>query len=149
VAKDDAGFLTDEGGPDHAVRGKLLPVRLAGDIGRMKPALTPEEWKEWRRGRVSDRIEGRTFFVASDCGGEPYAEEVELDAHETAAKCLYGQPFGFTREDVLRLRAHAKWYDEQTQGVVYACPIEDIPSWQLRDMAERIAALLPPEEPDA
>ena len=48
----------------------------------------------------------------------------------------------FTELDVSRLREHADWYEEQTTGVIYACPEEDMPAWQLRNLAERIEVLL-------
>ena len=96
----------------------------------MRQAMAAEEWREFLRPSdrwPSERVEGRTLIVASDCGGEPCAEDVELDAHEVAAMCLHGQPFGFTREDVRRLRTAL--YAEH-----YA------------DLADRIEALLPPED---
>ncbi len=48
----------------------------------------------------------------------------------------------FTADDVTRLREHADWYEEMTPDVVYACPEEMMPAWQLRDLANRIEALI-------
>ncbi len=131
---------------------------------RIEPALSAEEWAEFldKSRWHGDRVEGRTLFVASDCGGEPYAEDVELDAHETAAKCLHGQPFGFTHEDVRRHREQAALLrdmeievesqgDQQTDGENAEFIRQQHERW-IREaawhesMAERLAALLPPEE---
>lgn len=55
-----------------------------------------------------------------------------LTIHGLAALALYGQPFGFTRED-LRLLKHCEasvgWKHEE----------------EVRNLADRIEALLPPE----
>ncbi|MSP63224.1 MAG: hypothetical protein EXR72_23365 [Myxococcales bacterium] len=56
--------------------------------------------------------------------------------HLHAALCLYGQPFGFTWEDVDGLRALA----ESLGGTIHN-PESVAP---LRDLADRIAAMLPP-----
>ena len=132
-------------------------------MAEIKPALTKEEWAEWLRPdrRHGDRIEGRTLYVCSDCGGEPYAEDVEMDAHKTAAKCLYGQPFGFTHEDVRRHREQAamfwRWVREAQERSMLQAPNPNEfgfassldrnisrAAWH-ESMASRIAALLPPE----
>lgn len=81
----------------------------------MKPALTAEEW-----GNVD----------------LPVADTPE-SRHATAALCLHGQPFGFTREDVIMLRAARLRLDGEEQ--------EDAWDKSLDSLADRIEALLPPE----
>lgn len=62
-----------------------------GGVTEMKPALTAEEWTEWR-----------------EKGWLPtYSELGSKYRHGCAALCLEEQPFGFTREDVEKLRAMA------------------------------------------
>lgn len=56
-------------------------------------------------------------------------------AHGLAASCLYGQPFGFTRYDVMVLRGVSC-----LDGPFRTCHAE------LNDLADRIEALLPPSE---
>ena len=87
----------------------------------MKPALTPEEWA-----KVLD---------SGWCGWMLK----ELSNHGAAAKLLHEQPFGFTREDVELLRETVPT-DVDQLGYAY-----EIQSY-LHDLADRIAALLPPEE---
>ena len=50
---------------------------------KIEPAVTPEEWKEFRAGEL---------------------HTTRLGFHATAALSLHGKPFGFTWEDVDRLR---------------------------------------------
>lgn len=82
-------------------------------MSQIQPAMTPEDWDE----RVSS---------VREMSAEDWAL---LGAHETAAICLHGQPFGFTWEDVDLLRRSAT-------------PPHD--SDPLDGLAARIAALLPP-----
>lgn len=56
--------------------------------------------------------------------------------HATAALCLHGQPFGFTREDVETILAGALALRED------GC---DLLSAELAAIADRVGALLPPE----
>lgn len=84
----------------------------------MKPALTPEQWADFRA-RGND---------------DSYEWPLDND-HATAALCLYGQPFGFTREDLTCLRYVMASLDHH--GIPQPC---------LESLADRIAALLPPEE---
>jgi hypothetical protein len=86
----------------------------------VKPALSPEEWKD-----VLQR------------NGDGW-NHARLTDYGEAAALLYHSGFGFTREDVFRLEA-------------VATLVEDLKYFQsgrpemLRDIAQRIAALLPPE----
>lgn len=83
----------------------------------IKPALTAEQW--------SKKLAGNT---------EPLGAITE---HGVAALCLYGQPFGFTREDVhvLGLVVGAAKEADSEYGQV------------LQSLADRIEALLPPAPP--
>lgn len=85
----------------------------------IKPALTAEEWAE--------RLVGEYPYVMVDL------KQRDVSNHGIAAKLLYGQPFGFTREDVKVLR-HAT-----EEG---GDPAMDL-------LADRIEALLPPKEDPA
>jgi len=110
----------------------------------IKPALTAKGWEEFlvSSAWAQERVEGEVFVVASDCGGQPFAEDVELDAHETAAKCLHGQPFGFTWEDVFALRGVALLIQYTNSGK------HSEEERLIVGLSDRIAALLPPRETD-
>lgn len=118
---------TDEPVADNNV---LLGVGMADET---QPALTPEEWgRRMAAGEPSPLIPGD-------------ADRRYLDRHATAAVCLHGQPFGFTWEDVDLLRGAADYWRPQDG---------DAREWDgfaarqqaMRDLADRIAALLPPRE---
>lgn len=88
----------------------------------MKPALTAEEW---------------AGVIPSDKEGIIHGYLRLEDKHGMAAQCLHDQPFGFTREDVELLM------DEVAQ-LKGEFPASDwMRFWKL---ADRIEALLPPEE---
>lgn len=100
----------------------------------MNPALTKEEWAR----------------LTIDEGQSEYAEDAVADAiaesnlntwgdarHALAALFLHGQPFGFTREDVELLREEAGHEIDAGNGREYR---------RLESLADRIEALLPPEE---
>ena len=83
----------------------------------IEPALSAEAWKRYPDVAV---------------GSLPPGDELPLyypSRHGIAAANLYGQPFGFTREDVRLL----EWW-----GMEY----EHTP---ILNLAARIAALLPPD----
>jgi hypothetical protein len=95
----------------------------------VKPALTAEEWTDMLRDEVPDPglvPLGQIPPFRPDVPHEFYGEP-----HRVAAVCLYGQPFGFTREDVRMLR--------NVQGI--ANDYDDF-----NELADRIEALLPPEK---
>jgi hypothetical protein len=98
----------------------------------IKPALTAEEW------------------------GTPHAldpnerEEFYTTPRKIAARCLYGQAFGFTREDVddcqlaaSQYEQSAKRYRGERDGGITAEAHEKLAT-RFRDRAGRIGALLPP-----
>jgi hypothetical protein len=94
---------------------------------KIKPALTAEDWKsqlEWING--------------GHRGMPPLVVESIIDAHVDAALALYGQPFGFTREDVGILREAAKRIERERNPYIM------FPE-NLSSLADRIEALLPPE----
>ena len=95
---------------------------------KIEPALTAEEWAH-----VAPLPAVGVELVWPDAVGR--AERV-VGAHAAAALALYGQPFGFTREDVALLR-----------GERFGGFNEDrVELWEAMDnLAARIAALLPPE----
>lgn len=59
------------------------------------------------------------------------------DRSVLAALALYKQPFGFTREDVAKLRSLAAFMD--------MVPLKGASIEEIRSIAVRIEALLPPE----
>ena len=101
----------------------------------MKPALTAEEWAEFDNGEAYVRETESEFRTPLgfrfDAGSA--SENIE-DPHGVAALCLYGQPFGFTMEDVEALRYEAEYATNGSQAV------------RLFGLADRIEALLPPED---
>ena len=92
-------------------------------MSEIKPALTEKEWAAL----------DPDWFQNGKFGGDNYLTYDQR--HAMAAKCLQYMPFGFTREDVESLRTlagnDAWWIDDQ----------------ELSDLADRIEALLPPENP--
>lgn len=95
----------------------------------IRPVLTPEEW--------AMPMEAFAWKMVLDASHD--------DRLKLAVRWLHEAGW-FTWEDVDRLRSQADWYEKQTSEVVYACPPEMMPGWQLRNLADRIAALLPPRE---
>lgn len=123
---------------------------------QIKPVLTPEWWAETLEHlshgfgeHPSERDAEVRFLVAYAIVRwlEPMRLVTPADLLATAALALYGQPFGFRRDDVVWLRDAANeirigryamrgFYEEPT-------PMEKL----LHSIADRIAALLPPEQP--
>ena len=93
---------------------KMLKRRPSKKRAMIEPALTAEEWAEWmvRSGGLADS---------------------DARAYPLTAVSLYGQPFGFTRGDVVSLRMLAEAIDPGS------------PPAYLANLADRIEALLPPE----
>lgn len=76
---------------------------------------------------------------------EAYLERFRRERMEQASE---GTPSpapescGMTADDVSLLRSHADWYEKMTPDVVYACPEDMKPAWQLRNLADRIEAVV-------
>jgi hypothetical protein len=111
-------------------------------VSEIKPALTSEEWEhfEFATGeRPGDTLFGyinpdtRALHLGWNGDGmKPVKNSAPL-----AALALYGQPFGFTREDVTKLRAVLE--------SLIGYPSHE---WDtIESVADRIEALLPPEPP--
>ena len=128
-----------------------------------EPALSAEEWAERLRrpGRMvgGERLVGAVELVHTSGTGNRLEmvsnghgqfsdvyTVVENQRHAVAAECLHGQPFGFSRDLCTRLR-HApslQGYDDDH----FVISREDLKILlQARtEAADRIEALLPPEE---
>jgi hypothetical protein len=111
----------------------------------IKPALTAEEWElrlagnySGERGEGVPVIAGGNVAITYDGG---LAAAPTDDNHAIAAIALYGQEFGFTRADVelLRYASSGRW----ETGSVEEAEAEEA---AMRDLADRIEALLPPED---
>ena len=109
-------------------------------MSEIKPALTAEEWAVWLKdgARVPEMVDA--------CYRDVFGGRAEDGSrHAQAAVALHEQPFGFTREDV-----------EVLEGLVVALNrVGQLPSEPglsefyvpyCRSFADRIEALLPPEE---
>lgn len=95
----------------------------------IKPALTAEEWAAKTGGGFRQLPNGRLEYDYH--GGYLVPEEARSGI---AAIALYGQSFGFRREDVKTLHSFSR--------KILATSDE----WALvRSLADRIEALLPPE----
>jgi hypothetical protein len=93
----------------------------------IKPALTEQEWrfvKLWAAGKM----------ISGHARGMVVNDLPDSQKHGAAAQALYGQPFGFTRGHWDAIRRAAMM---DTGGVLR--PL-------LEEAADRIAALLPPED---
>ena len=123
----------------------------------VEPALTPEEWAagEKRAPLENGGRPGDEALVAFHRGTVLVCEETEGATivvpplrHALAALCLHGQPFGFTWEMVNAISALAMPYaGDPLQGLSPEERSREISRIMAlaRDAAERIAALLPPE----
>ena len=129
---------------------------------QVRPALTPEEWAVGKVVRPFARpvLLGEALTIAPDPDdpqrifitdqGEEYALVEPHMRHALAALALHGQPFGFTREHLsaLRLLLNDKLYylqDEGPAGEGWKSPEAERAIALLAEVADRIAALLPPE----
>ena len=100
-------------------------------------ALTPDEWRRMASTdgfcEVSTTVERVTVRLDGD-------EHFTLNApHAVAALCLHGQSFGFTAFHVALLHVVADARDE-----IFG---DDERAEELRHLADKIAALLPPDTP--
>lgn len=128
----------------------------------MDPALTAEEWREgevdvavglvWldtvhrptaSDGWMSGEVEGTPLPWLKITWRSAQEEYFIGRRHAVAALALYGQPFGFTREDVEAVESAYDVLFDHNVGPVSPTMAR---LWSLRD---RIAALLPPPESPA
>jgi hypothetical protein len=98
-------------------------------MSEIKPALSPEEWRDVMSGH---------WLNLPDSTWDDVARATDECQHGAAAIALHGQPFGFTWDDVDRLRSLDYMNLDQH---------EDGPT--LASIAGRIEALLPPRVGDA
>jgi hypothetical protein len=102
-------------------------------MSEIKPALTAEEWASFLGDLVTP-----VGWLEGGC----YWSRGKGDGHDgAAAMLLHGQPFGFTREDVVNHREAAQACVARWQTIGPG----SLHDWH-RSMADRIEALLPTEE---
>jgi len=119
----------------------------------VSPALTSEEWARDDHGCVSVELErGRWTKVAAvgkwvpaeliydHDDGHSFSWTVR-ESHVIAALALYGQPFGFTREDCYLLWSIAASHE-------ICSYFEGGEAAALNNLVARIEALLPPLSPE-
>lgn len=105
------------------------------DTPSISPALTPQEWRESQA-----TVRGPLDDIMTDDDG--YIRPLKPDRlHAIAAVALYGQPFGFTREELDALRQHVTSCGEYG----YACYCTVVDHERQQSALAKIAALLPPE----
>jgi hypothetical protein len=97
----------------------------------MYPAMDAEDWRYFLAGGVRKH----TLQDAVEAGERGRRD---LSPYGLAALALYGRDFGFTPQDVDDIRTVLDY------EVEYGGPTHQ----RLRNLAERIAALLPPSSPD-
>jgi hypothetical protein len=122
----------------------------------VQPALTPEEWKapnvirgSTRAGLSKGQREQQELII--DNPSRPGSVSFHSDPqerHALAALALYGQTFGFTREDVEMLREEADdVVKEAFEAGERVAASRNPRALSILALADRISALLPPETP--
>jgi len=110
----------------------------------MKPAITAEEWEDaqgyWLQGAFSAGFRDRGRLQISLPTSEDRDDLDPDDRHQLAALALYGQPFGFTREDVAAIREARGPLDGRCSH------FGADEQFDYGSLADRIEALLPPKE---
>lgn len=106
--------------------------------GGMKPAMTAGDWAELDAGRSPDAVNG---LLDLDVGFVDTSIDRPSHRHALAAALLHGQPFGFTWDDVDAIRGEAMTWENRI-----VTPDDEKPEPFLTNLADRIAALLPPRE---
>lgn len=122
---------------------------MSDDLTTIPPALTEFEWLTWRQDGFINRqhltlhTKGKGFLGYQRVDVIRSAHPSDDDCHAIAAAHLWGQPFGFTHReamDVAWLAQHAmRWFN--------LGPVEWAAAQRAQKVAEKMAALLPPEEP--
>ncbi len=112
-------------------------------MSEIKNALSAEEWAGFIAGDSDWVRPGTDGLVALSVGDGLFNP---WNADSLAAMALHEQPFGFTREDAERHRAYAQVKgDAAKQQRFKNHHLEEQAGWH-KSMADRIEALLPPEE---
>ena len=109
-------------------------------MSKIRPALTAEEWGHEKTGVVRPPEAPLRVFVAHELGDSGAFWQKPATEHQAAALCLHGQPFGFTWIHVRILRSSADLVEEIGGGHYHT------EAGELRNIADRIEALLPPED---
>lgn len=106
----------------------------------LKPALTREQWLAVLSDPYWYEYQGPQHGGSS----QPHI----TSRHGKAATALYGQPFGFTPEDVAMLRGVAQEtrFMEKHVGAYSPQFVSEYSAEAMDSIADRIAALLPPIE---
>lgn len=127
-------------------------------MSKIKPALTAEEW-EWMSPRVME-IKEEDSIVEGDRWCEAEARRAEYITYllegglgyrpgvtqGAAALLLHDQPFGFTWEDVEHhKRLAGECGNSDGFSIDLLSQMEILSAWHL-SMADRIQALLPPQD---
>lgn len=113
----------------------------------IKNALSDDEW------------EAKVAFDAGTWGHDPLDRHLDAyqdfdlmrvevrNKHATAALCLFGQPFGFTREDVEAIEDFLSCSIGQDGGGdhILDSPVGEAAYRRVGSLVARIASLLPPE----
>ncbi len=109
-------------------------------MSEIKPAMTAEEWERVEVTDTSIGLRVPDDYELPEDVDKAFELFVTRGTHEhrTAALCLYEQPFGFTREDVDLLRTVVREASHREVGSDEKDAMHDI--------ADRIEALLPPQE---
>lgn len=106
-------------------------------------ALAPEEWAALLRPSVVDYPDADPEWIAYQLKSNASRYVDYGYSHKAAAICLYGQPFGFSQEDVVALREWAEAIESYHLGEY---EYEKAPAEKAKALvlAAKIAALLPP-----
>ena len=111
-------------------------------MSEIKLALTKDEWRDpnsivWGKASAVYPWITAEGSLSLECDDSFYHEELNAEQRlALAALCLHGQPFGFTREDLKGLRRLMQ--REGPRIHLYG---------SVTTLADRIEALLPPENP--
>jgi hypothetical protein len=106
------------------------------------PALAPEGWREFSEG-TGDAFSHRPGDFAEWFEFAHGARPV-VSQHALAALALYGQPFGFTEEDVASLQWAAARLEKMLSAEGCEFPASVFELQQIKRLRARLAALLPP-----
>jgi len=109
----------------------------------MKPALTAKGWSNI----LAPEVPPIDYRLRAG-GWAPISGDEEGETrHMTAALCLHEQPFGFTRLDAVNHRMMAKAANRTARDFADGKGLlaEREAAWH-KSMADRIEALLPPEQ---